>query len=230
VDGLLKIALRLADRLGPTQAAIVLVLAVVGLIAVPLATVAGALPYFAIIVAVAAAVVAGLLILARLDGTIPGGLDEEGRAAVRAVLLAARDDVARFLGSPKDRCRANVVAENRLGRLQINKDLMVNMEEVAEWEISMKPGKGCSGAAWCAEQPRVGIHPFDDDDGLEPDQQRFVDPDLRWIVSVPIVVDGRPKWVVNIDGEDGRTREEVEAAIPTLMNHVPPLKQNAAKA
>jgi hypothetical protein len=233
MDQLLKLASELAKRLRSTQAAIILVLLLLGLIAIQLAAIKSAFPYFLVVAGVAAAIVVSLLVLDRLDISAPvKGLDEGDRAAVRAVLFSARDDVARVLRSDSARCRANVILENRLRRLQISRDLMVNMDGVAEWQISMRPGRGCAGVAWSTREPHVAIHPFEGTDGLEPDQARLVDPEVRWIISVPIFADdGTPTWIVNIDGKETRTREQVEAAVPALHARVDPaLKPFAVKA
>ncbi|HEX8688692.1 MAG TPA: hypothetical protein VF729_00450 [Solirubrobacterales bacterium] len=233
MDQLLKLASQLTKRLRSTQAAIVLVLVVLGLIAIQLAGVASAFPYFLVVAGVAIVIVLILLVLDRIDSSVSvKGLDEGDRAAVRAVLSAARDEVARILGSDRARCRGNIVAENRLRRLQISRDLMVNMDGVGEWQISMRPGRGSAGVAWSTRQPHVAIHPFEGTDGLEPDQARLVDPEVRWIISVPILAeDGKPTWIVNIDGKDARGREQVEAAVPTLQDRVcPVLPSFAAKA
>jgi hypothetical protein len=233
MDQLLKLASQLTKRLRSTQAAIVLVLVVVGLIAIQLAAVTSAFPYFLVVAGVATVIVVSLLVLDRLDRSPPvKGLDEGDRAAVRAVLSAARDDVARALGSDRAHCRGNVVLENRLRRLQISRDLMVNMDGVAEWQISMRPGRGCAGVAWSTQRPHVAIHPFEGTDGLEPDQALLVDPEVRWIISVPIFADdGTPTWIVNVDGKEARGREQVEAAVPALQDRVfPALQPFAAKA
>lgn len=233
MDGLLKLAKQLADRLESTQAAIVLVVLVAGVVAVELAGIKDAFPYVIAIVALAIVAVIGLLVLHKLDRAVPAkGLEEEDREEVRALLSDTRDAVAESLDTEKAASRANVIAENRLGRLQMIGDLRVNMDGAAEWGVSMRSGQGCAGVAWKTGKPHIAVHPFEGDDGLEPTQAQLVDPDLRWIVSVPILDDdGRPKWVVNVDGKEKRGREELaDKAVSVVERGANRIRRYALKA
>lgn len=209
-----------------------LVLVVVGLLAIALAAIKSSLPYLVVIAAVAIIAVVSLLVLHRLDRAVPAkGLSDDDREAVRASLCNIRDAVAKAMNSDKAHCRANVIVENRLGRLQMVGDLRINMDSSAEWGVSMRPGQGCAGVAWKTREPHVAVYPFEGIDGLEPNQAQLVDPDLRWIVSVPICGDeGKPKWVVNVDGKDERSREELkEKAVPVMETGAAKLRPFALK-
>jgi hypothetical protein len=232
VDQLLQLAASLQKRLSSTQAAIVLALVVAGLIAIQLAAVQSAFPYFIVVAVLLVFVVAALLFLHSLDRSVSlGGLTEDERAAVRSSLLTARNQVAVQLGCDKARCRANIFGQNKIGRLQIIKDLTINMEHVEEWDISMPPGRGSTGIAWTTRRPKVVIFPPEGDEDLEPSEAALVDSELRWIISVPICADdGTPKWVVNVDGKEARRRDEVEGAVSEVSDVVPQIRPFALKA
>ena len=209
-----------------------LVLLVAGLIAIALAAVKGALPYLVAIAVLAIIAVVSLLVLHRLDRGVPAkGLSDDDREAVRALLSDIRDAVARSLDSDKARCRANVIAENRLGRLQMIGDLRINMDGAREWGVSMRSGQGCAGVAWEIREPHVAVYPFEGTDGLESDQAQLVDPDLRWIISVPIIDnEGKPKWIVNVDGKDERSFEKLDEVVAIMKSGAAKLRPYALKA
>jgi hypothetical protein len=105
------------------------------------------------------------------------------------------------------------------------------MDGPGEWGVSMRPGQGCAGVAWETQKPHVAVYPFEGINGLEPNQAQLVDPDLRWIVSVPICDDeGKPKWVVNVDGKDERDPEELrDKAVPVMETGAAELRPYALK-
>lgn len=224
-----EVALTLANRVGPTEAALVLLVLVVGPIIAQLATAASAGLYvFAVIVALA---MVAILILRLRDQSVPTpGLADEDETAVVAELIAARDRVAGRLRCPAGSCRANVFGWNRLRRLQINRSLTVNMDRVSEWDVSTVPGRGATGIAWASCQPKVIVRPFEGDEDLEPAHAARVDPHLQWIISVPICIDQAAIWVVNVDGREARARTEIETAVDDVLASVPVLRPYALKA
>jgi hypothetical protein len=162
-------------------------------------------------------VIIAAFVLHRLDRVTPArGLSDEDKQAVLAALVQARDRVAATLVCPKDHCRANVFGMNPLKRLQIVDSLTVNMDRVQEWAISMPPGRGATGIVWITKQPKVLIAPFENDEDLDRSDAARVDPQLEWIISVPVRVDDAVKWVVNVDGRDKRDLDQVEAAVPDV--------------
>jgi hypothetical protein len=159
------------------------------------------------------------------------GLDKADSRAVRGTLEGLRREVARQLGIDEDHCRANIFGEiTGARRLQIVDQLMANMDEVAEWDISVPIGKGASGIAWKTRSPKIVLFPPQGDEDLSPEEAARVDPELKWIVSVPITVDGSVKWVVNVDGEEVRSREELEPAVRIVQGAVTNLTPFARKA
>jgi hypothetical protein len=97
------------------------------------------------------------------------------------------------------------------------------MGQIPEWDISIRPGRGCVGIAWTTGEPKVLIAPFEGDEDLDPADAACVNRDLQWIISVPVRVDGVVKWIVNVDGEDRLPRADVEAAVPDVQAIVPVL-------
>jgi hypothetical protein len=221
-------ALALAHKVGPTEAALILLVLVAGPIIVELAT--SASPALYVFAAVVVLVIVAIYDLRRRDRVVPTpGLNEGDATAIVADLIAARDRVALRLQCPKSSCRANVFGRNLLGRLQIVRSLTVNMDRVCEWEISMLPGRGSTGIAWVTRKPHVTVAPFEGEEDLETEDAARVDPELQWIISVPLLIDSEPVWVVNVDGREARSRDAVEAAVDEVLSSIPALRPHAAK-
>jgi hypothetical protein len=224
-------ALELAKKLSSTQAMVVLLFLVAGLIVVQLA--ANPSPGAALWVVVVLFVVAGVaaFIVDRLDRPVtPKELSDEDIDAINDQLKIARDAVADRLKCDRARCRANVFGENSFGRLQMLRALRVNMDErVLEWSISIPPGRGGTGLVWETGRPNVLVAPFADEEDIEPADAVRVDPELKWIISAPVKVGQASKWIVNVDGKDERTRSQVEEAVPDVARLDTALKTYAQK-
>lgn len=231
-SSLSDIARELASKLSSRQALVVLLVVVAGLVLVQVAAKPNAGEAIWAVVAILVVGEVAAFGLNYLDSTARArGLDQADSRAVRGTLEGLRRDVARQLGVGEDRCRANVFGEiTGARRLQIVDQLMANMDEVAEWDISIPVGKGASGIAWHTRSPKIVLFPPRGDEDLSPEEAARVDPDLKWIVSVPIAIDGSVKWVVNVDGEDARTREQLEPVVRTVQGAVPSLVPFARKA
>jgi hypothetical protein len=175
---------------------------------------------------------AAALLLHRQDRSAPAkGLTEDDCRAVRSILEGLRTDVAGLLGIDKSRCRANIFGEiSGARRLQIVDHLMANMGDVVEWEISVPIGKGAVGIAWAIGNSKIVVLPPQGDDSLSPEEASRVHPDLKWIISVPIRVDGSAKWVVNVDGKEQRAERELEPAVRVVQGAVSQLVPFAKKA
>jgi hypothetical protein len=226
---LADLALELARKLDSKGAMIVLPFIVAVVVVVQIA--ASPSPALWVVPMLLGIVEIAAVALHRLDRPAPAeGLSDQDTEAVLAALVSARNNVAARLQCDPGRCRANIFGENRLGRLQIINSLMVNMDRVTEWGISIPPGRGCTGIARATGQPKVLVSPFDGDDALEPDDATRVDPNLQWIISVPIKIDESVKWVTSVDGKDARSRTQVEGAVQDVLAVVPILRQFARKA
>jgi hypothetical protein len=140
---------------------------------------------------------------------------------VRSALSTAASDVARTLEIEPNRVRANVFAPNSDGMLRILPGLSHNMNDHAELAIAIPIGQGTTGTAFEMGRPLVST--FKDirmESTLADERQRSrTNPDIRWIVAVPIVDpnDRKSSHVLNVDGMDPKPESELIRAVPSLL-------------
>ena len=132
------------------------------------------------------------------------------------LLQGATVDVAQVLGLPQDLVRSSLFERAEKERSRIISALTFNMDREEELTISLPAGCGTTGRCFEAGQPNIAIFSADwSEDHIEEPECRKMHPNLRWIISVPVVateVALRPKWVLNVDGLQIR-KEEYELRI-----------------
>ena len=86
----------------------------------------------------------------------------------------------------------------------------------------MPVGYGSTGRCFKSNKPNIAL--FREDWGcdlIEDEEQKKVDPDLRWIISIPILGGSngvRTIWVLNVDGiKDKKGEDELQQALNSLV-------------
>ncbi len=82
------------------------------------------------------------------------------------------------------------------------KNLWHHMDSPAERTIRMEIGRGSTGNAWARQRANLVVWKdgWGEDDIGNDEELKKVDPNLRWIISVPIFAGKEPALVLNIDG------------------------------
>ena len=138
------------------------------------------------------------------------------RQNIVKLLHGATTDVSEVLGLPQDLVRSSLFEMTDDKRVRIISALTFNMNQEEELTISMPGGCGSTGRCFESGQPHIAIFSegWSEDDLEEPEFLKM-HPNLRWIISVPVVAKERallPKWVLNVDGLQTR-KEEYELRI-----------------
>ena len=132
------------------------------------------------------------------------------------LLQGATVDVAQVLGLHPDLVRSSLFERAEKERSSIISALTFNVNREEELTISLPAGCGTTGRCFEAGQPNIAIFNADwSEDHIEEPEFRKMHPNLRWIISVPVVANEgalRPKWVLNVDGLQIR-KEEYELRI-----------------
>ena len=154
-------------------------------------------------------------------GKIEGDPSSASRAVQNTIgkhLEAYRDFVASFLEVPKDFVRTNIFLPNAKGLLDIPRGLHFNMADPKELTIELPPGEGATGSAFSLIKPIIATRetaefPY----GVPRPQRAKVSDRLQWILSLPILADGKVIGVLNADGVDvHKTKKQLRPIIPAL--------------
>jgi hypothetical protein len=127
--------------------------------------------------------------------------------------------------------RANLFALNPdTDKLCMVKDLWHNMNKLTERTIQMEIGRGSTGIAWSTRDPNKAIwnDGWGASDLSNAKELRKVDPDLRWILSVPIFGSEGPETqlVLNVDG---LSNTPADAQLSTALTHLPRFGQGISR-
>jgi len=133
------------------------------------------------------------------------GLADDVRVQVEKGLWGAVRDVAVITGVEEHLVRANLFARiPETDELGMVKDLWCRMDGKAEHTIRIGIGRGGTGTAWANGDPNFAI--WKDGWGASdiPDDKELkkVHPELRWILSVPVMGTSPPvpRLTLNVDG------------------------------
>jgi len=156
-------------------------------------------------------------------GKLAAALDGKQREVLELALPALASDVANVVGMPTDLVRANLFAKlpgsDRLGIVQ---NLWFQMDYPPERTIQMDIGKGCAGLAFQSRNINRAIWKdgWGANDLGDNKELAKVNPDLRWILSVPIFGSGdpEPKLVLNVDG---LRHTPTQAKLADAIAHLP---------
>lgn len=97
------------------------------------------------------------------------------------------------------------------------------MNRVEELTISMPVGYGSAGICFDTGKPNIAV--FRENWGsavIAAPELSKVHPDLRWIVSVPVLITtgagAKPFWVLNVDGlNERKTETQLQPVVPNLF-------------
>jgi len=133
---------------------------------------------------------------------------------------------------PLDNIRANVFlpdcapVNSVFFKLSMPAGLRCNMKNPSEWKIRFMPGQGSVGTCFNEGQTRVTLDKhFINVEDIKP----LIDPNLKWILSIPIMKEGTkekyPIGVLNIDclknGIEKRTLDMITSKLdPTIKDKI----------
>lgn len=142
---------------------------------------------------------------------------------IKTVLRKASEEVADVLKIAPKLLRANLFAPDEHERMRIVPGLSHNMHSADELSISIPVGYGSTGRCFRSGKPNIAV--FREDWGaarLADEELRKLDPDLRWIISVPVsgaTDEAQPICVMNIDClTELRNEAELESALSHLYS------------
>jgi hypothetical protein len=141
------------------------------------------------------------------------------REKIREVLENARKEAFAVLRAKNgnlvdDNVRANIFFP-KYGPSKTEKDYCLKIEpglhrkmnSEAELEIVLEPGQGATGYAFQTGQPRVArridagqASRWEKFFHITPELEQIINPDLQWIISMPLKSGGKSIGVMNIDG------------------------------
>lgn len=131
-------------------------------------------------------------------------LKEEQKRRIREMLMAAAKEVAKRFNLSSDLVRSNLFGRDRHDRLRMITDLSYQMNHPSELTIEIPVGYGSTGRCFKTCQPNIAVKEDDwGKDVIEDAELRKVHPDLKWIISVPVLGRAKPAqpiWVMNVDG------------------------------
>jgi hypothetical protein len=154
-------------------------------------------------------------------------LNDSDRTDIKILLREATLEVSSFLSISPNLVRSNIFGLDGDSWMRIIRDLTYNMSREDELKISMKVGYGSTGR--CFENETINIAIFREGwqagwgrDGSGVVEGDRADPDLRWIISIPIFLkdhQGMPKkvWVLNVDGLNHRPSREKLGEVSTRL-------------
>jgi hypothetical protein len=153
-------------------------------------------------------------------------IPEEIKQEIRKILRAAAFDLARKLSLPEELVRANIFGVDEHHMMRMIKEFTHNMNRPQELSVAIPVGYGSTGIAFKSEKPNIAV--FKKDWGasvIEDDELKKVHPDLRWIISVPVLLateedETKPVWTLNVDGlYEKKTKEELDSLWPDLLHY-----------
>lgn len=146
----------------------------------------------------------------------------ENPAKVHSLLATAVEDVAREQDLPSTLVRAAVFRLDPDQRLRIVDGMTFQIRDLEERSIEIAPGEGAAGECFSTGEPRIVVFSDAMEDSTIGDEKERekIDPDLKWIISVPIAGGPAtaPIGVFNVDGLVlARKPELLARSIPTLL-------------
>jgi hypothetical protein len=152
-----------------------------------------------------------------------GSLSPSQRETLSLGLRGAVTDVASVVGMDAQLVRSNMFSLiPGTNRLAMVKDATCHMERPEELTIQMDFGKGSTGRAFANGEVVRSIwkEGWGASDIGEDDQMAKVHPDLRWILSVPILPSDDPKPVLVLSVDGLRKTPSLER-LATALSHLP---------
>lgn len=149
-----------------------------------------------------------------------GELTDRQRARIIEGLQNLVEQVAKLLNLPLERVRANIFGLVGNGLLGILPGLSVNIRG-QELGVRIPVGYGCTGRAFQKGEPVIGVKLKDGwrSLALSPVETNRLHPDLKWIISVPVLQpdDSAVRWVLSVDGLEPREKAQLVIASKTVV-------------
>lgn len=144
------------------------------------------------------------------------------RQDILRILRGASEDIAEILNIPLNNIRANLFGKDEQNRMRMLAGLTFQMDRTEELSISMPVGYGSTGRCFQSGKPNIAIFRGGwGKDVIEDEELRKVDPDIQWIISIPVLSGDekiRPIWVINIDClNERRERNELQEGLKRLF-------------
>ena len=140
------------------------------------------------------------------------------------VLKSAAMAVADTLELSSDLVRANLFGRADTRCLRMIRELTFQMTHEPEYTIELPVGYGSTGRCFKTGQDNIALLENDwGPDFIEDEQLQKVQPELKWIISVPVLGPGDPPepiWVLNIDGlKEKREAESLGGALSEMYKY-----------
>lgn len=145
-------------------------------------------------------------------------LNQEEQTVALQALSFAREEVASLLRMDESLVRSNFFSSADDHLLMVP-GMTQNLDRPEERSLRLSIGQGCTGLAFKERKPVLGVRDPNTGDWGEyqlahPDMAAL-DPELRWIVSVPVLTDDkRVLGVLNVDGlGEERTADQLTEVV-----------------
>ena len=140
---------------------------------------------------------------------------------LRRILISAIEDVASSQDMATSFVRAALFAASPGGSFRIPDGLAVNFTNPDETKIAIQAGESGVGLAVSDNAPVISIFtaPQVDSTIVDDEERSRIDPALRWIIAIPIRLDGADApWVLAVDGlNEARTEAQLHSAVGRLL-------------
>ncbi|MCJ7646049.1 hypothetical protein MUO65_03980 [bacterium] len=151
-------------------------------------------------------------------------LNKEQKEGVCNILKEVALEVAKVLNLSSNLVRSNLFGKDEHNSLRMIRDLMFQMDRFAELTISMPVGYGSTGRCFSTCEPNIAVLENNwGKDVLEDEELKKVHPDLKWIISIPVLGGNeitKPIWVLNVDGLQERKRpDELRSALSQMFKY-----------
>ena len=150
------------------------------------------------------------------------GLDQ--KEGIRKVLREAAGVAAKVLNLNPDLVRSNLFGRDEHDRLRMIKDLTFQMNHPDELTLKIPIGYGSTGRCFKSSDPNIAVLENDwGRDRIEDSELRKLHPELKWIISMPVLGGGdpaRPIWVLNVDGlREKRQADDLQKALRKIFKY-----------
>lgn len=151
-----------------------------------------------------------------------GQLPDARKTDIRKILKGAAEESAEHLVLPVGHVRANLFGKFSDGFIRIIDDLTFQMNHPEELTVKMPIGYGSTGRCYETGTPNIAVLKSDwGPHALADPEMRKLHPDLKWIVSVPVLSQDstrRPIAVLNVDGiKDRRNENDLKDVLRLLF-------------
>jgi len=151
-------------------------------------------------------------------------LEYEQKEKIQMVIEQAAKEVAKQLSINSKVVRSNIFGVDEYKCLMMIPNLSYHMDHPPEKTIKIPLGYGSTGRCFKTCQPNIAVLENDwGKDMIEDEELKKVHPDLKWIISVPILGSDQPPesmWVLNVDGiQEKKTVNDLRKALSLMFKY-----------